>query len=579
MATSFAPRRAPNAVAVRALTLALVAVALPAPRPARADGGSYASVYGRVGCAADAVVTPSSTQELADAIKSHATAAKAAGAALKIRATHAVFHSSSSFPCVPPSPASPLPCALSGSCGRGVAVFTDRLAGVLGADAGRRRLRVQAGIKVAELLAECKRRGWAPPIGAGTTYGGLTLGGVLATNAHDSAYNGPSTLAHIVTELTWVDAAGTIHTSPRDSDDARALLGGIGLVGIIAEVEVALQGTTNATPHLSVTWHPDIGLYSTFTKEATGEASTGARLSPLATMQPFEAPLLDAALKAWDGDVNDVAGPVFGAVGCLSTFLTSPTASFISVPVGLPPLVGSVPGLAIPVSDGVGDANDMLGCSCGGLPCAWDNGGPAAVEPREFVIELSDLGGWIADTRRVYEQELKQGGGGKRCLLGFVMFQFGSGSDAWLATTSGMREPVHVITMLTKSRALSYSLPAKFGFVHDILEQMSLCKYGGRPHPGKNSERTFTHPGCPLADRYPQMGKLLEAQARYDPGLVFEPPLFARIKAREGFRLSPGCDLRKECFCSEDAHCAAGFSCVPSRAFPQFRACKPPALI
>jgi hypothetical protein len=42
-----------------------------------------------------------------------------------------------------------------------------------------------------------------------------------------------------------VDAAGTIHTSPRDSDDARALLGGIGLVGIIAEVEVALQGTTN----------------------------------------------------------------------------------------------------------------------------------------------------------------------------------------------------------------------------------------------------------------------------------------------------------------------------------------------
>jgi hypothetical protein len=36
---------------------------------------------------------------------------------------------------------------------------------------------------------------------------------------------------------------------------------------------------------------------------------------------------------------------------------------------------------------------------------------------------------------------------------------------------------------------LSYSLPAKFGFVHDILEQMSLCKYGGRPHPGKNSER------------------------------------------------------------------------------------------
>lgn len=42
-----------------------------------------------------------------------------------------------------------------------------------------------------------------------------------------------------------MDAAGTVRTAPRDSDDARALLGGLGLVGIVAEVEVALQPTTN----------------------------------------------------------------------------------------------------------------------------------------------------------------------------------------------------------------------------------------------------------------------------------------------------------------------------------------------
>ncbi len=42
-----------------------------------------------------------------------------------------------------------------------------------------------------------------------------------------------------------MDASGAVHTSRRDSDDARALLGGIGIVGIIAELEVQLQPATN----------------------------------------------------------------------------------------------------------------------------------------------------------------------------------------------------------------------------------------------------------------------------------------------------------------------------------------------
>jgi hypothetical protein len=90
---------------------------------------------------------------------------------------------------------------------------------------------------------------------------------------------------------------------------------------------------------------------------------------------------------------------------------TSPATNAISVPLGLPHYAGSIPGLAIPAANGVGDANDMLGCSCGGVPCAWDNGGPASVEPREFVIELADLGGWIDDVRRVFDQDLNQGKG------------------------------------------------------------------------------------------------------------------------------------------------------------------------
>jgi len=43
--------------------------------------------------------------------------------------------------------------------------------------------------------------------------------------------------------------------------------------------------------------------------------------------------------------------------------------------------------------------------------------------------------------------------------------------------------------------------------------------------------------------------------------------------------LSPGCDLNKTCFCRTDEHCAAGFKCVASKAFPQYTACKPAGLV
>jgi hypothetical protein len=94
---------------------------------------------------------------------------------------------------------------------------------------------------------------------------------------------------------------------------------------------------------------------------------------------------------------------VWGAGGCLDTLSYSPAQNAFKVPVSH--------GLSMPTPGGVGDANDMMGCYCGGHPCAWDNNGPVTVEPREFVIELSDLAGWISDARKVFEQDLFLGKG------------------------------------------------------------------------------------------------------------------------------------------------------------------------
>eukprot|EP00878_Enallax_costatus_P040751 GHUV01047115.1.p1 GENE.GHUV01047115.1~~GHUV01047115.1.p1 ORF type:complete len:139 (-),score=18.22 GHUV01047115.1:740-1156(-) len=47
-------------------------------------------------------------------------------------------------------------------------------------------------------------------------------------------------------EVTWVDANGDIHTSVKGTEDAKALCGGIGLLGVIAEITLQMKPTTNS---------------------------------------------------------------------------------------------------------------------------------------------------------------------------------------------------------------------------------------------------------------------------------------------------------------------------------------------
>lgn len=198
----------------------------------------------------------------------------------------------------------------------------------------------------------------------------------------------------------------------------------------------------------------------------------------------------------------------------------------------------------------MGDVNDVSTGGCDPWGCPWDGGDAGAaitVEPREFVFGLDRLEQWISDVKRVARLDLGAPRDGRWCVVGYVWLQFGGASDAYLASTHRLAArggAVHAITMATTSRALSKSLPPRYGFFHDVVEQLSLCKYRGRPHFGKLRDRAFTHPDCPLFSgggggggdnstdaRYPGLALALEAQARHDPGRVFEPALFSRALA------------------------------------------------
>ena len=105
---------------------------------------------------------------------------------------------------------------------------------------------------------------------------------------------------------------------------------------------------------------------------------------------------------------------------------------------------------------------------------------------------------------------------------------------------------------------------------------MMLCKFDARPHWGKNWDRTFTNPRCPVPPKYGAgMARMQQLQAKHDPARSFEPELWTRMTQGTKYALYPRCVLDRACYCEADEHCAEGFSCRASPSLPQFNTCQP----
>jgi L-gulonolactone oxidase len=117
---------------------------------------------------------------------------------------------------------------------------------------------------------------------------------------------------------------------------------------------------------------------------------------------------------------------------------------------------------------------------------------------------------------------------------------------------------------------------AKQSTIAETLEQMTLCKYRGRPHWGKNHERVFRHPECKVRDNFPatNIATLLAMQQVHDPKKVFEPELFRHLLEKTGPEYSELCTAHFWCYCDLDSHCPRGHACGPSATFPLYKICQ-----
>eukprot|EP00775_Hariotina_reticulata_P007191 gene7191-7405_t len=556
----------------------------------------FIGAYHYVQCFANDLIIPSSTQEVASAVSFYYNKTRH-GQPVTLRVSRPMFHSSQNFPC-PNSPLKPpaisqnIPPAerrptekISTAMPLSVGVMQTKLNKILAKDYKKWTMRVQPGIRYTEFLAQAEKAGMSVQIGTPTAYAGLTLAGVLATTSHGSGDKTTSAIWDTLLEIVWVDGTGKIRVSKPGDAEFKAMVGGLGVLGVMTEFVMQMtpkSATTLITvrrsdtnmmkdieellkisPHMLIFWRPDIHSFKAFILK---KAAPGAKVIP-GTVASLLPSIKDREKGA-------------GAFKLLSSSLNDDSEAYnflcpLQTEASLSSAWASVNGTGF--ENITGSTNTMQASECD-EHCNWNENEVffGTAQDVEFTAEFDQLANWINDVKKIIKTELFENGKTPyRCMgPGYLWIRFGSGFDGYTATNAGMKRPVFLQSTWLRSRATP-DMPIKYQFIIDVLEQLTLCKYNARPHWGKNHERTFLHPTCKVKAKYPKFDELVKLQTQHDPARLFEPRLFSRVAAGDTYKLSPGCSLWQRCYCEQDIHCSRGHKCVKSKTFPEYKVCKP----
>jgi FAD/FMN-containing dehydrogenase len=125
-------------------------------------------------------------------------------------------------------------------------VLTERLNRLLEFNAQSGVLRAEAGLTMQELLDFAVPRGWFPQVTPGTKF--VSLGGCVAADVHGKNHHHDGAFSSSVRSLELIQSDGSrLHCSRDDNSEAFwATVGGMGLTGIIGEVELQLRPIESA---------------------------------------------------------------------------------------------------------------------------------------------------------------------------------------------------------------------------------------------------------------------------------------------------------------------------------------------
>ncbi len=119
------------------------------------------------------------------------------------------------------------------------AVICTGLNRILCFDSASGIIRVEAGVRLGDLIAYTIPHGWILPVLPGI--GSVSIGGAVANDIHGKSHHWAGTIGRWVRRLELLRSDGPIECSPNENADFfRATIGGLGLTGIIRWVEFQL---------------------------------------------------------------------------------------------------------------------------------------------------------------------------------------------------------------------------------------------------------------------------------------------------------------------------------------------------
>ena len=106
---------------------------------------------------------------------------------------------------------------------------------------------------------------------------------------------------------------------------------------------------------------------------------------------------------------------------------------------------------------------------------------------------------------------------------------------------------------------------------YDEIVQMTLQKYNGRPHWGKNSSPIFVGIG---PDQYERWDDFMALKAELDPAGRFENKIWRQLMGSENIQSFQGCVLSRDCICTQDSDCGDGYRCEEGGHWLAARVCR-----
>lgn len=565
-------------------------------------------------CTSDHFVTPRSTAEVSSLIKQLVlinSSTSTSSGRVKIRATRRGFHSSAGFVCAGERGSTRKEYCGEINDGKGArsstvqsfTVLLHMMNGVVDVDESRCRMTVEAGMTLLELARGMEAAGMSIPAGALSIYANLTVGGVILASAHGSGFGTVSSLGDLVRKVKWVNAKGDVIVSDSETEhganEVRALVGGLGLLGIATEFTLQMQPNSRTvvetrkklkdtnivaelkqiveveTPHVLAFWRPDFGTYKLVLWTQVEKFSAPApRFYPnasivyLTQIEEKLSSVWSELMQMWEEDAADESANA-GALNadvCTLAETMHDVSMFQDATSGTLIEHGTIPTNSAMVSED---------CS---PTCFFHTHHMGTItEDTEFTIKLTQLEDWVQDVKRIVPSITEFNNKGLITCMppGYFWIRFGNSNNNLLSTSTGSEPVAYVQWTHLRSGMLPNKLP-KQSSILEAIEQLTLCKYKGRPHWGKNYERIFTHPKCKVRDNFPaeNIARLLAMQEQHDPGKVFEPELFGNLLARRGPEYRDLCAAHLWCYCQDDSHCPNGYVCRSSSGFPEYKVCK-----